>query len=98
MLIVQHLRGMNGTLSKSNLNILMSLIDTPSQALWQSAKNIIISDQPLITLNAAVRAVTQGRVEIGELPDTFTFYRAFDYAVKKRRQCFHQMEVCDTES
>ena len=98
MRIIQKLHGMNGNLSKSNSNILNLLITEPSLPLWRSAKNILICDQPLITLSVAVRAVTQGQVKIDEFPDTFTLYRALKYAVQKRQRCFNQMEVCDTES
>ena len=98
MRIVTQLKGMDGSLSNANKVLLDDLLAHASQSLWSKAKNVVICDQPLTTLNAAVRAVSQGRVEIGEFPDTFTIYRALLFAVKKRQRCFHKMEVCDSES
>ena len=96
--IIQQLHGMQGKLSTSNSAILTSILKQPTASLWRSARNIVICDQPLITVNAAVRAVTRGQVAIAEIPDTFTLYRAFRYAREKRKQWFQRMEVCDTES
>lgn len=98
MRIIQKLYGMNGKLSRSNVMLLSELLHRPRLALWHSARNMVICDQPLITLNAAVNAVTQGKLVIGELPDTLTLYRALKFSVEKRKRCFHNMEVCDTES
>ena len=98
MHIVQKLHGMHGKLSPSNSMLLNTLLHQPTLAHWCSAKNMIISDQPFITLNAAVRAVTQGQVVTGEFPDAFTMYRALKYAIEKHDRFFHKMEVCDTES
>lgn len=96
--IIRKLYGINGKLSCANQKLLNTLLKCPTDALWQRARNIVISDQPLITLNAAVRAVTQGRVAILELPDTFTLYRALKYSADKRKRFFHRMEVSDMES
>lgn len=96
--IIQKIHGLDGKLSRSNLMLLNTLLHQPTLSLWRSAKNILISEQPLITLSTAVRAVTQGQVVIEELPDTFTLYRALKYAIKKHERYYYKMEVCDTES
>lgn len=98
MLIIQKMHGMDGKLSRSNSEILKSLLVQPTMPVWRKAKNMIICDQPLVTLNAAVRAVSHGKLAIVELPDTFTLYRALKYSIEKRKRCLHKMEVCDTES
>jgi len=98
MRIIQKMYGMDGKLSRSNSAILKSLLEQPTLPVWRKAKNMLICDQPLITLNAAVRAVSHGKLAIAELPDTFTLYRALKYSIKKRKRCLHKMEVCDTES
>ncbi|WP_455222461.1 hypothetical protein [Kaarinaea lacus] len=98
MRIIHKMYGMNGKLSRSNIMLLNSLLRQPSLPLWHSARNMVVCDQPLITLNAAVKAVTQGKLVIGEFPDTFTLYRALKYCIEKRKRCFHNMEVSDTES
>ena len=98
MRIIEGLYSINGKLSCANKQLLDALLKQPSLPLWQRARNIVISDQPLITLNAAVRAVTQGRVAFMELPDTFTLYRALKYGADKRKRFFYCMEASDTES
>ncbi|WP_455219184.1 hypothetical protein [Kaarinaea lacus] len=98
MRIIQYMYGMDGKLSRSNSAILKSLLEQPTLPVWQKAKNMLICDQPLLTLNAAVRAVSHGKLAIVELPDTFTLYRALKYSIEKRERCLHKMEVCDTES
>lgn len=98
MNIIQKLHGMNGKLSSSNTMLLTALLRQPTLPLWHRTKHIVISDQPLMTLKAAVNAVTRGKLVIGEIPDTFTLYRALKYTMEKRKRCFHNMEVCDTES
>ena len=98
MRIIQKIHGMEGKLSRSNAMLLNILLHQPTLPLWRSAKNMLIADQPLITLNAAVRAVTQGQVVIDEFPDTFTLYRALKFAIEKRERFYHRMEVCDIES
>jgi len=98
MRIIHKIYGMNGKLSRSNVMLLNTLFHQPSVPLWRSARNMVVCDQPLITLNAAVKAVIQGKLVIDEIPDTFTLYRALKYCVEKRKRCFHNMEVCDTES
>ena len=98
MRIIQQMCGMDGKLSRSNSALLKLLLDRPMLPVWQKAKNMVICDQPLITLNAAVRAVSHSKLAITELPDTFTLYRALTYSIKKRKRCLHKMEVCDTES
>ena len=96
--IIQRIHGLDGKLSRSNSMLMNSLLHQPTLSLWRSAKNMVISEQPLITLNVAVRAVTQGQVVIEEFPDTFTLYRALKFAIEKREHYYHKMEVCDTES
>jgi len=98
MRIIHKIYGMNGKLSRSNLMLLNTLLQEPSEPLWRSAKNMVVCDQPLVTLNAAVKAVIQSKLAISEIPDTFTLYRALKYCVEKRKRYFHNMEVCDTES
>ena len=98
MRIIQKMYGLDGKLSRSNSAILKSLLERPTLPVWQKAKNMIICDQPLINLNAAVRAVSHGKLAVAELPDTFTLYRAFKYSIEKRKRFYHKMEVCDTES
>jgi len=99
MRILKKLHGMDGKwLSRSNAAILRALIVKPDATLWRKARNMVICDQPLITLSAAVQAVANGQVVIAEFPDTFTIYRALNLVVDKRQRCFHQMEVCDNES
>lgn len=98
MRIIQKMYGMGGKLSRSNSEILKSVLEKPTLPVWRIAKNMVICDQPLITLNAAVRAVSHGKLAIVELPDTFTLYRALKYSIEKRKRCLHKMEVCDTES
>lgn len=98
MRIIQKMSGMNGKLSRSNVMLLSALLRQPNLPLWHRTRGMVICDQPLMTLKAAVNAVTQGRLVIGEIPDTFTLYRALKYSMEKRKRCFHNMEVCDTES
>ncbi|WP_455207258.1 hypothetical protein [Kaarinaea lacus] len=98
MRIIQRMFGMNGKLSRSNAVLLNALLHQPTLPVWRSARNMVICDQPLMTLNAAVNAVTQGKLVNGEIPDTFTLYRAMKYSIEKRNRCFQNMEVCDTES
>ncbi|HEY5603875.1 MAG TPA: hypothetical protein VIM41_12265 [Gammaproteobacteria bacterium] len=98
MRIIQKMHGIDGKLSRSNSMLLDTLLHQPSLLLWRSARNMVICDQPLITLSAAVQAATRGKLVIGEIPDTFTLYRALKYSVEIRKRCFHNMEVCDTES
>ena len=98
MRIIQKMSGMNGKLSRSNAMLLNALLRQPTLSLWHRTRSMVICDQPLTTLNASVNAVTQGRLVIGEIPDTFTLYRALKYSMEKRKRCFHNMEVCDTES
>ncbi|MCI0505465.1 MAG: hypothetical protein L0Z73_05080 [Gammaproteobacteria bacterium] len=72
MLIIQKIHGMDGGLSRANSMLLKTLLHQPNLPLWRSARNMVICDQPLITLNAAVKAVTRGKLVFGEFPDTFT--------------------------
>ncbi|MGD8559978.1 MAG: hypothetical protein PVG89_11890 [Gammaproteobacteria bacterium] len=98
MRIIDHLVGIDGGLSGANKALLAQLIKQPTAGLWSRTKNMVICNQPIITLNASVRAVTQGQVAIGEFPDTFTLYRALKYSIDKRNRCFRSMEASDTES
>ena len=98
MRIIHKMYGMSGKLSRSNVVLLNTLLHQPTLAVWRSARNMVICDQPLMSLNAAVNAVRQGKLVIGEIPDTFTLYRALKYSIEKRNRCYQNMEVCDTES
>jgi hypothetical protein len=98
MRIIDDLHGIDGKLSGANKALLTQLVKQPTLALWSRARNTVICDLPLITLNAAVRAVTQGQVAFAEFPDTFTLYRALKYSVDIRKRCFHRMEASDMES
>ncbi len=98
MRMIDQLAGIDGRLSSANKALLCELITRPTAPLWKRTRNIVICNQPIITLNASVRAVTQGQVAIAEFPDTFTLYRALIYSIEKRKRCFRQMEASDTES
>lgn len=98
MRIIDDLHTIDGRLSGANKALLTQLINQPTLALWSRARNIVVCDLPLVTLNAAVRSVTQGQVAYTEFPDTFTLYRALKYSVGIRKRCFQRMEASDTES
>ncbi|WP_455205200.1 hypothetical protein [Kaarinaea lacus] len=98
MHIVDQLQGLDGKLSPGNSQLLKKLLHYPERQLWDSAKNIIIGNRPIITLNKAVKCVTSANVEIDGAPDPFTVYRALRFSLNKQEIFKYNFDVCDVES
>jgi hypothetical protein len=60
------------------------MIQNPSVETWEIARRIVVSPAPLLTLDMAISRVCENKLK--GIPDSFTIYRALDYAVKKHHQ------------
>lgn len=98
MQIVEQLHGLDGRLSPGNTHLLKLLLHNPDPQLWLSAKNMIISNRPILTLNKAVRCVTPDPQSESITPDPFTLYRALRFSITKQEIYRDQFDVCDVES
>lgn len=98
MRIVKQLHGLDGKLSRANAHILTVLLREPNPQLWQSAKNMIIGNRPIITLGKAVKCVNSTLHQDSETPDPFTLYRALRFCISRQRAFKHNLDVCDIES
>ena len=97
MRIVKQLHGLDGKLSRTNMSILLALMQHANPPLWQSAKNMIIGNRPIMTLGKAVKCVTPSTLQISETPDPFTLYRAMRYCLNKQKALKYSNEVFDIE-
>ena len=80
MAIIDRCRDPYGALSDSRKALLEQLLEAPDQCLWERARGLIIRAVPIVTLENAVRSVRNSR-DAGQVPDSFTLYRAVRYAV-----------------
>jgi len=97
MRIIKQLHGLDGKLSRSNTNILVTLLHTPSPQLWHSAKNMIIGNRPIMTLGKAVKCVSPATHQDRNMPDPFTLYRALRFCLDKQKTFKNSINICDFE-
>jgi len=82
MKLIEQCRDLYGSLSQQNQRVIEDMIIRPSFQTWELARRIVISPTPLLTLDMAVHRVTEDASR-NTLPDSFTIYRALDYAIKR---------------
>ncbi|MDH5378818.1 MAG: hypothetical protein OEX00_10875 [Gammaproteobacteria bacterium] len=81
MKLVKQCQDLYGDLSISNQRLLTQMLESPSEEIWFKARKIVISPNPIITLEMAVKRITNG--SLNEPPDPFTIYRALRYSIEK---------------
>jgi hypothetical protein len=82
MQILDQCRDMYGSLSKSNRNLLAAALQGMDKPLWLKVKRVVIANRPIMTLEMAIKQVTNK--SITEIPDPFTVYRALRYAIDRQ--------------
>lgn len=81
MKLVEKCRDMTGALPKAHQDILEKLLETPTDETWEIARLIVVSPAPVLTLDMAVKRVSNQTTE--KIPSSFTVYRAIRYAIEK---------------
>ena len=81
MNIVRKCQDLYGELSPSNQKLLQLMLSNPSEDTWFRARKIVVNPAPLITLEMAVKRVSNSSIR--EIPDPFTIYRALKYSIDK---------------
>ena len=75
-------RGPYGKLPDRRRALLKQLLERPSQCSWERARDLIIQDAPITTLEMAVRSV-RGNADGQRAPGPFTLYRALRHATRE---------------
>lgn len=68
-------------LSSSSQRLLTLMISAPCAETWIEARKLVICSEPLLTLEMAVKRVSNKSIK--EIPDSFTIYRALRYAAER---------------
>ena len=83
MKLIEQCKDLFGDLSVSDQELIEQMLKSPCAETWEVARRIVVSPAPLLTLDMAISRVTENRKK--GVPDSFTIYRALDYAVKKHQ-------------
>ena len=82
MQVLDQCRDMYGSLSKSNRTLLAAALQGMDKPLWLQVKRVVISNRPIMTLEMAIKQVTNKTIT--GIPDPFTVYRALRYAIDRQ--------------
>ncbi|MEK7322808.1 MAG: hypothetical protein AABZ84_06990 [Pseudomonadota bacterium] len=91
MQIIDACTGCAGPLTFTERSLLRTLLEQPDSTKWRSARHILVSPVPFITLERAYQAVSPH--ELNQIPDSFTLHRALRYAVAERKKYLAQPHI-----
>ena len=83
MNIVDKCREIISSLSDANQQLVTKMLAAPNAETWDEARRVAISQAPLITLEMAVKRISNENEPVTAIPDPFTIYRALRYAAEK---------------
>ena len=81
MNIIEQCREFLSAMPEAQQSLVVRMLTAPTEDSWLHARKLVVSQTPLITLEMAVRRISNQPVS--EIPDPFTIYRALAYAVEK---------------
>jgi hypothetical protein len=91
--IIEQCKELFDSLSEPNQKLIARMLTSPNTETWLEARRIVISSAPLITLEMAVKRISNSPVS--NVPDSFTIYRALKYASEKMEHYQRRPSVKD---